>query len=134
MSELAECSILVDLFTKYSSHSSITVIHITQNLFFKGKGKHFSDNTTIYRNTHLLVLFKNPLDNSVFLHVAYRISPSNSKKLVEMFNHVVDKFRYIVIHGDFNTPNELKYTSDIFSDDPLPFKCIFQPILSSSTS
>ena len=58
MSELSECGLLLDLFSKYSSHYDLTTIHITQNIFFKAGGKHGSDHVTIYRNTHVLVLFK----------------------------------------------------------------------------
>ena len=64
MSELSECGLLLDLFSKYSSHYDLTTIHVTQNIFFKVGGKHGSDHVTIYRNTHVLVLFKNPLDNT----------------------------------------------------------------------
>ena len=57
MSELSECGLLLDLFSKYSSHYDLTTIHITQNIFFKVGGKHSSDHVTIYRNMHVLVLF-----------------------------------------------------------------------------
>ena len=39
MSELSECGLLLDLFSKYSSHYDLTTIHITQNVFFKGGGE-----------------------------------------------------------------------------------------------
>ena len=42
MKELGEMGILLDLFTKISSHYNTSVIHITQNLFHKGLGKHSS--------------------------------------------------------------------------------------------
>ena len=64
MSELSECGLLLDLFSKYSSHYDLTTIHITQNIFFKAGGKHGSDHVIIYQNTHVLVLLKNPLDNT----------------------------------------------------------------------
>ena len=48
MSELSECGLLLDLFSKYSSHYDLTTIHITQNIFFKAGGKHGSDHVTIY--------------------------------------------------------------------------------------
>ena len=38
-----------------------------QNIFFKVGGKHSSDHVTIYQNRHVLVLFKNPLDNTVIM-------------------------------------------------------------------
>jgi len=124
MSELADCNILTDLFTKHSSHSNISVIFITQNLFFEGKKK--SQNITIYRNTHILVLYRNPLDNSTISLVARRISSSRHKELKEMFQYIQEKYRYVVIHGDFNTPEELRFTTDIFAQDPIPHKKVFQ--------
>ena len=33
MSELSECGLLLDLFSKYSSHYDLTTIHIMQNVF-----------------------------------------------------------------------------------------------------
>ena len=124
MSELADCNILTDLFTKHSSHSNLSVIFITQNLFFEGKKK--SQNITIYRNTHILVLYRNPLDNSTISLVARRISASKHRELKEMFQFMQEKYRYVVIHGDFNTPEELRFTTDIFSQDPIPHKKVFQ--------
>ena len=38
MSELSECGLLLDLFSKYSSHYDLTTIHIMQNIFFKVGG------------------------------------------------------------------------------------------------
>ena len=58
MSELSECDLLLDLFSKYSSHYDLTTIHIMQNVFIKAGGKHSSDHVTIYQNMHVLVLFK----------------------------------------------------------------------------
>ena len=39
MSELSECGLLLDLFSKYSPHYDLTTIHIMQNVFFQGGGK-----------------------------------------------------------------------------------------------
>ena len=39
MSELSECGLLLDLFSKYSSHYDLTTIHIMQKVFFKVGGK-----------------------------------------------------------------------------------------------
>ena len=74
MSELSECGLLVDLFTKFSSHYSLTIIHITQNVFFKSAGKHGTDNVTIFRNTQVLVLFQTPMDMSMLMMIAKQIS------------------------------------------------------------
>ena len=65
------CGLLLDLFSKYSSHYDLTTIHITQNVFFKAKGKHGLDHV---RNMHVLVLFKNLLDNTVIHTITQCIS------------------------------------------------------------
>ena len=74
MSELSECGLPLDLFSKYSSHYDLITIHTMQNVFFKVGGKHSSDHVTIYQNTHVLVLFKNPLDNTVIHTITQYIS------------------------------------------------------------
>ena len=128
MSELSECGILLNLFSKYSSHYDLTTIHITQNIFFKvGEGgKHGSDHVTIYQNTHVLVLFKNPLDNTVIHTIAQRISRGKKYgELVDILHHVLDHHRYIVIMGDLKTSPKLKYHTDIFATDPIPHQTIY---------
>ena len=95
MSELSECGLLLDLFSKYSSHYDLTTIHIMQNIFFKAGGKHGSDHVTIYQNMHVLVLFKNPLDNTVIHTIAQCISRGKKNgELVDMLHHVLDHHRY----------------------------------------
>ena len=126
MSELSECGLLVDLFTKFSSHYSISTIHITQNVFFKSNGKHGTDNVTIYRNTHVLVLFNNPIDNSVVSTVAKQISPSKFAKLNAMLQEIVQRHRYIVIYGHFDRPNELKFVTDLFAEHPVPHQTVYE--------
>ena len=121
MSELSECGLLLDLFSKYSSHYDLTAIHTMQNIFFKVGGKHGSDHVTIYRNTHVLVLFKNPLDNTVIHTITQHISRGEKySELVDMLHHVLYHHRYIVIMGDLKTSPKLKYCTDIFAMDPIP--------------
>ena len=115
MRELAECGLLVDLFSKYSSHKAITVIFITQNLNYKGKGGSSTDGITIYRNTHLLVLFYNPLDGTAISSTAQKISPSGFKNLASMLHDIVQKHRYVVIRGSLESPQFLRYSTNIFA-------------------
>ena len=58
MSELSECGLLLDLFSKYSSHYDLTTIHITQNVFFKAGGKHGSDHVAITETCMYLFCLK----------------------------------------------------------------------------
>ena len=124
MSELSKCGILSDLFSKFSSHFSLTIFHITQNLFFKGKDP--NEHVTLYRNTHMLVLFKNPLDSTIVATVARRLATGDKyKKLVSMFHVVLDKYRYIIINGGFKRDAKLQFISDIFNDDPILHQKVF---------
>ena len=126
MSELSECGLLLDLFSKYSSHYDLTTIRIMRNIFFKVGGKHGLDHVTIYQNMHVLVLFKGPLDNTVIHTIAQCISRGKKySELVDMLHHVLDHNRYIVIMGDLKTSPELKYHIDIFATDPIPHQTIY---------
>ena len=119
MQELSRANLLTDLFSKHSSHLGLSVIHITQNLFFRGKQP--QEHRTLYTNTHRLVLFKFPLDNSVFGIIAKRLSPSGSKNYqgtLNLMEQVAEKYRYIVINGGFSRSKHLRFTSDIFSTVP----------------
>lgn len=122
MSELSECGILVDLFTKYSAHYSISTIHITQNLFSKGRA---GENVTIYRNTHILVLFHNPMDSTVVSTVSRRLSPSHFSDLCAMLTHILTHHRYVVICANPNRPEELRYMTDIFNASPVRHQIVF---------
>ena len=117
MTELSKCGLISDMFSKYSSHFDLTIIHITQNLFYKGKDP--NEHVTLYRNTHMLVLFKNPLDSTILSTVARRLASGNKyKKLLHLFHTVLDKERYIIIYGGFKRNPQLQFTSDIFHFNP----------------
>ena len=75
---------------------------------------------------HVLVLFKNPLDNTVIHTIAQCISREKKYgELVDMLHHVLDHHRYIVIMGDLKTSLKLKYHTDIFATDPIPHQTIY---------
>lgn len=114
MKELGECGLLVPLFTKFSSHSNVSVIFVTQNLFCRGKNS--SDNVTLYRNTHVLVLFEAPLDSTTIKIVASRLS--GGEKLSSFLERIISCHRYVVIRGHLKDDKRIRFTSDIFSTSP----------------
>lgn len=126
MTELSECGLMVDLFTKYSSHYGISVIFITQNLFFNSGGKHAGDHITLYRNTHILVIFKNPMDNMVLHTLAHRLQTAGSARLLPMFAHILEHNRYLVVFGGLSRPSELRFLGEIFDTDPVPHQKVYQ--------
>lgn len=108
MSELNGSPLLADLFSKLSSHTETSVIFITQNLFHKGKKG--GDALTVYRNTKYLVLFDSALDQNTFSIVASRIGvePKFLKEIARIY-------RYVVIRGGHDVPEDLRFTSNIFN-------------------
>lgn len=100
---------LSQFFTKHAHHQNISVILILQNLYAKG-----AERITMLRNCHYLVVFNNPLDQSILNTVARRIDPSNHKKIVNMFKEVLDLYRYIMIDGTQGVHRNLRFRSDIF--------------------
>ena len=74
---------------------------------------------------HVLVLFKNPLDNTVIHTIAQCISRGKKyNELVDMLHHVLDHYRYIVIMGYLKTSPKFKYRTDTFAMDPIPHQTI----------
>lgn len=127
MNELSTSGgILTELFTKLCSHSNLSSIHITQNLFSKSAGG-ATDHTTLYRNSHYIILFDSPLDGTVISHVARRIAgPGKGRRVQNMLMDIVRKHRYVMISGNLKTPRELQFRSAITADKPTPHQLVFQ--------
>ena len=123
MDELSQCGVLTKLFTKHSSHCDVSIINITQNLFHHSAGK--SEHTMVYRNTRIMVIFNNPIDNSVLTVVAKRLKPSGSSCLIKMLNYIVRNHRYVIINADLEGDPHLKYTTDIFAMKPVHHQKVF---------
>lgn len=123
MREMADCNVLFDMFTKYCSHYNVSCIFISQNLFHTGSNK--SVNTTLFRNTHIFVIFKCPLDNIPLRTIATRMGQPQAP-FMAMIKHIQDKYRYVVIRGDQRTPPGLTFTSDIFAQHPYPHMRCFE--------
>ena len=114
MKELGKMGILLDLFTKMSSHYNTSVINITQNLFHKGSGKHLSDHVRVYHNSHITMLFNNPLDNHPLWTIAAWLVRKGSGALSRMREEIAEKHRYVVIHGGMDWPKKLHFMTDLF--------------------
>ena len=125
MGALSQCGLLSDLFSTYAAHYDVSVMHITQNLFHKGKDP--NEHITLYRNTHMLVLFRNPMDQNVARFVARRLGSGRSyQDLMRLFDDIHTKERYILIYGGFERPIELKFSTDIFRKKPFLHMRVFK--------
>ena len=133
MKEMADSDVLMNLFTRMSTHSDISIIFLTQNLFFQGKKK--SNNTTIFRNIKYLILFYSKIDKSTLRYVVSRIGDQkNNKKLFYMLDQLMKEHRYIVFNLDLNKDEEITFSTNTFAKDKLfneidkiSFMTIFKP-------
>ena len=100
-----------NIFTKISHHRNISVIFLTQNLFFKSQ-------RTMNLNTQYLVLFKNPRDALQVATLGRQMYPGNSKFLVEAFKMATEKpFGYLLIDLRADTLEKYRLRSNIFSGE-----------------
>jgi len=74
---------VLDLFTKYSHHRSITVLYLMQDLVPPGK---FSE--TINRNAHYIVAFKNPRDQTGIRTILLQAFPDRWRQVLRLFKRV----------------------------------------------
>jgi hypothetical protein len=96
------------IFTKYSHHRDVSVIFLTQNIFYKG-------GRTIGLNAHYLVLFKNPRDATQITYLARQMYPSKSKFMIEAFKDATTApFSYLTVDLKANTDEKLRLRSGIF--------------------
>jgi hypothetical protein len=96
------------IFTKFSHHNDISVLFLTQNLFFKNL-------RTLTLNAHYLVLFKSPRDASQITFLARQMYPGKSKYLLDAFTDATaEPYSYLVIDLTATTSDQHRLRSGIF--------------------
>ena len=99
------------IFTKISHHRNVSVIFLTQNLFYKSQ-------RTMNLNTHYLVLFKNPRDALQVATLGRQMYPGNSKFLVEAFKMATEQpYGYLLIDLRADTLEKYRLRSNIFAGE-----------------
>ena len=102
-----------NLFTKVSHHKSVSVLYLSQNLFFKNK-----QNRTLSLNSHYMVLFKNVRDSSQIACLARQMYPGNGKFMLESFKDATSNpFGYLLVDMRPETDELFRLRSNIFPDD-----------------
>jgi hypothetical protein len=113
MLEIGDNKLLADLFTKKSHHEEITVIHVIQNMFPKGKIMR-----NVYENCQYQVFMRNRRDLMQIKMISSRLFPGNSKYFVEAYRDSTSKpYGYLV--ADFKNDSDEKYSlrTRIFPDE-----------------
>ena len=114
---------VADLFTKGSHHKNISVVFITQNLFYQGKNCR-----DISLNVKHFVIFKNPRDMNQFT-VFTQLHPHRMKELEKVYiDATAQPFSYLYIDLSQSTPDPLRYQTDVFNQNYstvyLPQECL----------
>jgi GTPase SAR1 family protein len=100
-----------NIFTKLSHHRNISVIFLTQNLFYKTQ-------RTMSLNTQYLVLFKNPRDALQVATLGRQMYPHNTKFLVEAFKDATEKpYGYLLIDLRADTMEKYRIRTNIFDGE-----------------
>ena len=102
-----------NIFTKCSHHRNVSVVYLTQNLFYKSK-----QNRTMNLNAHYIILFKNPRDATQVATLARQMYPGRSKFLLEAFKDATEKpHGYLLIDLKPDMPEMYRIRTNIFPDD-----------------
>jgi len=102
---------VTDIFTKHSHHRDVSVMFLTQNLFYKCA-------RTMNLNAHYLVLFKNPRDASQIAYLARQIFPLKSKFMIESYEDATaDPYSYLVVDLKPTTGDKMRLRSGVFPND-----------------
>lgn len=116
----------VALFTRGSHHYNISVIVLTQNIFFANPGFR-----TMSLNAHYIVVFKNPRALDQVSYMGRQICPNNAKFFLESYiDSTREPHSYFLMDMTQSCDDQLRFRSKIFPDDencttiyvPLPNK------------
>lgn len=103
---------IVDYFTVGSHHDNLTIVFITQNLFFPDKRFR-----TASLNSHYLILFNNPRDKCQIHHLARQMFPDRrqNKAMIAAFEDATSSHPYgtLVVDLKPTTPNTVRLKSNI---------------------
>ena len=105
------------IFTKISHHGNVSVVYLTQNIFYANK-----ENRTITLNAQYIVLFKNVRDKSQIAFLARQMYPGKAAHMVEAYSDATDApFSYLFIDLKPRTDEQHRLRACIFPDDQLNY-------------
>ena len=102
---------LAKLFTRGSHHWNLSVLHIVQNLFYKGL-------RTSRVNGQYLILMKNPSDQLQASTLAKQLYPGRTQFFMESYNDAVrNSHGYLFIDLSQDTEEHLRLKTNIFPNE-----------------
>ena len=110
MSAASKDSRITDLFTEGSHHRNLSVLCLNQNLYF-------SKDPTQRRNSHYIVLFKNPIDKQQIMTLARQMYPENTHDFMKHFEEATHKpYGYLLIDLKQSTPDDQRLRPNVFQE------------------
>ena len=101
------------IFTKISHHRDVSVVYLTQNLFFGGK-----ENRTIALNTQYFIIFKNPRDSTQIATLSRQMYPGRSRYMIESFiDCTKTAYSYMLVDMKPETDEKFRLRTGIFPGD-----------------
>jgi len=104
---------VTNLFTKISHHRSVSVVYLTQNVFYKNK-----QSRTLSLNAHYMILFKSPRDAGQIGVLGRQLYPEKSKFLVAAFKDATTSpHSYLLLDLRPDTDEQFRVRTKIFPSD-----------------
>ena len=101
---------VAQLFTKISHHKNVSILYLTQNLFYNNKHMR-----TISLNAHYLVLFKNVRDSTQVANLARQMFPGKSHFMIEAFaDATMTPFGYLLVDLTSGSDERCRLRTNIF--------------------
>jgi hypothetical protein len=104
-----------DVYTKLSHHRQVSIILVTQNLFFQSR-----HSRNISLSTKYFILLRNCRERSQFSHLARQVYPENPKSLCEALCEAwSEAYGYLVIDvSPQQTVDAVRFRRNIWPTDP----------------
>lgn len=105
---------IMNIFTRQSHHSSVSVIFLVQNVFY-GASKFFR---SVSLNTQYIILTKNPRDRNQISSLAVQLYPENVNFIKEAFADATKSpYTYLLFDLSQTCMDALRVRTNLFSDD-----------------
>ena len=110
---------LISFLSRFSHHNFISVIFLTQNLFYSGK-----NTTDVNRQSHYTVVYRNSRDKSVAITLAKQLAPYNKRHFYDSFHDATRlPFSYLLIDAHPTTPEELLLKTNVLPSNEEECQC-----------
>ena len=104
---------VVDIFTKISHHRNISVVYLTQNLFYKNK-----QTRALSLNSHYIALFRNARDVTQVANLARQMYSGKSAFMIEAFKNATSApYGYLLIDLKQETDDKFRLRTGMYPGD-----------------